>query len=106
MLLLVAPFLFVSCTSFNYHLSMNLVNTQYSIIIRAVLRRQFPGFTFYIKDERYKLKNLIQIQGFFFVFNLIRRHSPPDIAKKLECLEGNDVIRSVLFAGSPVVSLV
>ena len=85
---------------------MNLVNTQYSIIIRAVLRRQFPGFTFYIKDERYKLKNLIQIQGFFFVFNLIRRHSPPDIAKKLECLEGNDVIRSVLFAGSPVVSLV
>ena len=76
------------------------------VVKRAVLRRQFPGFRFYIKDERYKLKNLIQIQGFFFVFNLIRHHSPPDIAKKLECLEGNDVIRSVLFAGSPVVSLV
>ena len=42
----------------------------------------------------------------FFVFNLIRRHSPPDRAKQLECPDGNDVIRSALFAGSPVVLLV
>lgn len=29
--------------------------------------------------------------------NPLRRHFPPDRAKKLECPEGNDVIRPALF---------